>query len=142
MTHNEVHADVLTVGDLSRRTGIPIKAVREYTDHGLVYTRGRNSAGYRTYTSRALWCLQLITTLRGLGLTVAEIRDLTRPRPRPPRLRLAELLTASRQRTTERIAALQATLARIDAYERDHHDELTGQKPLWDNTTTSSLDNA
>jgi DNA-binding transcriptional MerR regulator len=99
---------VLTVGDLSRRTGIPIKAVREYTDHGLVNTMGRNPAGYRTYTSDALWCLKLITTLRGLGLTVAEIRGLTRPHPQPPGPRLAGLLAASRQRTTGRIAALQA----------------------------------
>lgn len=138
MKHNEVHTEVLTVGDLSRRTGIPIKAVREYTDHGLVDTRGRNSAGYRTYTSTALWCLQLITTLRALGLTIAEIRGLTRAHPRPPGLRLAELLAASRQRSTERIAALQATLARIDTYERDHHAELTGLKPLWDNTVQRS----
>lgn len=57
MNHNTFHADVLTVGDLSRRTGIPIKAVRDYTDQGLVHTIGRSPAGYRTYTSEALWCL-------------------------------------------------------------------------------------
>jgi DNA-binding transcriptional MerR regulator len=120
-----------TVGQLSRRTGISIKAIRDYTDHGLVNTRGRSAAGYRTYTSEALWCLQFITTLRDLGLTLAEIRGLTHPHPQPPGLRLAGLLAASRERVNERVAALQATLARIDAYERDHHGELTGQQPLW-----------
>lgn len=133
MTHTATSRsdDLWTVGQLSRRTGIPIKAIRDYTDDGLVNTRGRSPAGYRTYTSEALWCLQLITTLRGLGLTLAEIRGLTRPHPQAPGPRLAGLLVASRERISERIAGLQATLARIDAYERDQHAELTGQKPLW-----------
>ncbi|MBX9639522.1 MAG: hypothetical protein K2X97_07285 [Mycobacteriaceae bacterium] len=64
-------------------------------------------------------------------MTLREIRDLTRPHPQPPGIRLAAQLAASRQRTTERIAALQATLDRIDAYECDHLAELTGQRPLW-----------
>lgn len=130
MTDKGTHA-LLTVGELSRRTGVSIKAVREYTDYGLVNTRGRSPAGYRIYTSEAEWCLHMITTLRGLGLTVAEIRDLTRPHPQPPGLRLARLLAGSRQRINERLTALQATLDRIDAYEHDHHAELTGQRPLW-----------
>ncbi|GAB7145668.1 MerR family transcriptional regulator [Mycobacterium riyadhense] len=133
MTHTApLRTDELwTVGQLSRRTGIPIKAIRDYTDHGLVNTLGRSRAGYRTYTSEALWCLRLITILRGLGLTLAEIRGLTRPQPQPPGPRLARLLATSRERINERIAALQATLAGIDAYERDHHAELAGHKPLW-----------
>lgn len=131
MTTTETHTEMLTVGDLSSRTGIPIKAVREYTDDGLVYTRGRSPAGYRIYTREALRCLQMITTLRGLGLTLAEIRALARPHAQPPGVRLAALLAASRQRTKDRIAALQETLARIDAYERDHPAELTGQRSLW-----------
>ncbi len=85
--------DLLTVGQLSRRTGIPIKAVRDYTDQGLVCTRVRSSTGYRTYSHEALWCLRLITTLRGLGLTLADIRSLTREDPQPPGPRLAGLLT-------------------------------------------------
>ncbi|GAC1401998.1 MAG: hypothetical protein NVSMB60_17840 [Mycobacterium sp.] len=131
MNNHKIRAEMLTLGDLSRRTGIPIKAIRFYTDHGLVNTLGRSPAGYRAYTSEALCCLQLITTMRGLGLTITEIRELTRPQPQSPGPRLAGLHAASHERITERIAALQATLARIDAYERDHHAELTGHRPLW-----------
>lgn len=134
--------ELWTVGQLSRRTGIPIKAIRDYTDHGLVNTRGRSAAGYRTYTSEALWCLQFITTLRGLGLTLAEMRGLTRPHPQPPGPRLADLLRASRERIDERVAALQATLARIDAYERDHDGELRGQQPLWSRITQDHRNSA
>lgn len=131
-----------TVGQLSQRSGIPIKAIREYTDQGLVNTLGRSPTGYRTYTSDALWCLRLITTLRGLGLTLAEIRELTRPHPQPLGPRLAELLAVSRRRTTARIAALRATLARIDAYEREHRAELAGQRPLWGNGSDVDEDSA
>lgn len=120
-----------TVGHLSRRSGIPIEAIREYTDDGLIYTRGRSPAGYRIYTSEALWCLELITTLRGLGLTIAEIRGLTRPHQQPPGPRLARLLAASRQRTAARIAALLATLARVDALNATHRAELSEQRPVW-----------
>lgn len=137
MSDKTIHAQVVTVGDLSRRSGISIKAVREYTDHGLVYTLGRSRGGYRTYTPEALRCLQMITTMRGLGFTLTEIRDLTRPHPQPPGPRLAALLCASRQRTRERIAALQAVLDRIEVYEREHRAELTGQRPLWDDNVGS-----
>jgi DNA-binding transcriptional MerR regulator len=44
----------------------------------VVDTLGRSRAGYRTYSRDALRCLELIATLRGLGLTVAEIRELAR----------------------------------------------------------------
>jgi MerR family copper efflux transcriptional regulator len=133
---------VLTVGDLSRRTGIPIKAIRDYTDQGLVYTLGRSSAGYRTYNHDALRCLELITTMRGLGLTLAEIGELTRSQPAAVAPTLAGLLAASKQRTRARIAALQATLDRIDAFERDHHAELAGHQPLWAHDAECGCQNA
>jgi hypothetical protein len=46
----------MTIGELSRRTGTPIKALRAYTDTGLVYSAGRSPAGYRLYDESALWC--------------------------------------------------------------------------------------
>ncbi len=70
---------LMTVGDLSRRTRVPIKALRAYTDWGLINTLGRNGANYRLYDADALRCVQIITELRGLGLTLAD------PRRRPDR---------------------------------------------------------
>lgn len=68
----------MTVGELSRRTGVSVKNLRQYTDDGLIYTMGRSSAGYRLFGTEALWCARRIGQLRGLGLTVAEIRQLIR----------------------------------------------------------------
>jgi DNA-binding transcriptional MerR regulator len=33
-------AEVMTIGALSRRTGVPVKALRTYEDMGLLYTVG------------------------------------------------------------------------------------------------------
>ncbi|ADJ50659.1 MerR family transcriptional regulator [Amycolatopsis mediterranei S699] len=63
-----------SIGDLARRTGLTIKAVRFYSDHGLVPPSGRNTAGHRRYDDAALARLDLVRTLRELGLGLAVIR--------------------------------------------------------------------
>jgi DNA-binding transcriptional MerR regulator len=63
-----------SIGDLARRTGLTIKAVRYYSDHGLVPPVGRNTAGHRRYDDAALARLDLVRTLRDLGLGLAVIR--------------------------------------------------------------------
>ena len=133
---SSVLQDYMTVGELSRHTGVSVKNLRQYTDWGLIYSVGRSASGYRLFDDEALWCVELIARLRGLGLTIAEIRDLTHTltHPRHPRhqgLRagtlLAQRLHQSRARIEDRISELQLTLARIDAYESDHQAELNGQ---------------
>jgi MerR family copper efflux transcriptional regulator len=76
MTPDSRHATVMTIGALSRRTGVPVKALREYEDLGLIYTAGRSSGNYRLFDEEALWCVGVIATLTGLGMTLAEIGDL------------------------------------------------------------------
>ncbi|WP_246633050.1 MerR family transcriptional regulator [Pseudonocardia nigra] len=120
---------LMTVGELSRRTGAPIKTLRQYTDWGLIYSVGRSATNYRLFDSDALWCVQVIGQLRGLGLTVAEIRELTGTAA-PIGPRLAELLHRSRERLVRRVAELQQTLRRIDEFEAIHHTEL----PAWGGT--------
>jgi MerR family copper efflux transcriptional regulator len=121
-------ARLMTVGELSRRTGVPIKTLRVYADIGLVYTAGRSAANYRLFDSDALWCVRWIGELRGLGLTVAEIRELTTARldctGRSIGPRLAELLRRSRERLERRIAEQQHILRRIERFEADHHTDL------------------
>jgi DNA-binding transcriptional MerR regulator len=69
------HGARMTVGELSRITGVPVKALRQYADWRLVYTIGRSPTGYRLFDADALWCVRMIDHLRGLGLTLAETRD-------------------------------------------------------------------
>lgn len=111
-------AGLMTIGELSRRGGVPVKALRAYTDMGLVYSAGRSPAGYRLFDESALWCVAVIGQLRGLGLTVAEIRELAgiylgRP-GEPIGPHVAERLRRARGRADARIRDLQALCRRID----------------------------
>ena len=63
----------MTIGSLSRRTGVPVKTLRTYEDMGLIYTVGRSPGNYRLFGEDALWCVGVVTGLRGLGLTLDEI---------------------------------------------------------------------
>jgi DNA-binding transcriptional MerR regulator len=85
---------------------------------GLVYSAGRSPAGYRLYDESALWCITVIGELRGLGLTIAEIRDLAAiylGRPAEPiGPHLAALLHRARDRANARISGLVELRERID----------------------------
>ncbi|MEU6340813.1 MerR family transcriptional regulator [Streptomyces sp. NPDC046977] len=63
-----------TIGDLARHTGLTVKTVRSWSDRGIVVPAGRSAAGYRLYDARALARLELVRTLRDLGLDLATIR--------------------------------------------------------------------
>lgn len=131
MTHGTVSTSAMTIGALARRTGVPVKTLREYEDLGLIYTVGRSAGNYRLFGEEALWCVAVVGTLRGLGLTLSEIRELTAiylgRTDEPIGTRLAQTLQAVRARAKVRIAELQALLSRIAEYEADHEDELSGR---------------
>lgn len=63
-----------SIGELARRTGLTVKAIRRYSDRGLVAPVERTAAGYRRYAPEAVARLALVRTLRELGLGLAVIR--------------------------------------------------------------------
>ncbi|MBC9724994.1 MerR family transcriptional regulator [Streptomyces sp. TRM68367] len=125
----------MTVGELSRRTGVPVKTLREYTDLGLIYTLGRSASNYRLFDTDALWCVHWVGELRSLGLTVAEIRELTTAWQggdgQPTGRRLAQLLDRSRTRLEQRIAAQQQMLHRIEEFKSEHQADLAEGDFCW-----------
>jgi DNA-binding transcriptional MerR regulator len=66
----------LTIGDLARRTGLSVKAIRFYSDSGIVPPAGRSAAGYRLYDIGSLARLEFVRSLRELGLDLATIKRL------------------------------------------------------------------
>ncbi|HEY3465975.1 MAG TPA: MerR family transcriptional regulator, partial [Amycolatopsis sp.] len=62
-----------TIGELARRTGLPVKTIRFYSDEGLLPPTDRTDAGYRLYDAAALARLELVRTLRELGLGLADV---------------------------------------------------------------------
>lgn len=122
----------MTIGALSRRTGVPVKTLREYEDLGLIYTVGRSAGNYRLFDDDALWCVAAVGTMRQLGLTLAEMRELAETylgkSGQPIGPRLAALLAVVRTRTKDRISELRLLLQRIEEFEAAHEAELTGRE--------------
>jgi DNA-binding transcriptional MerR regulator len=63
-----------SIGDLSRRTGLAVRTIRFYSDHGIVAPAGRSPAGYRLYDAGAVARLDLVRTLRELDVDLPTIR--------------------------------------------------------------------
>jgi DNA-binding transcriptional MerR regulator len=121
----------MTIGALSRRSGVPVKVLREYEDLGLIYTVGRSAGNYRLFGDEALWCVGVVGGLRSLGLTLAEIQALAKEylarTGDPVGPRLAEILGAVRARTLCRISELNQLLERIDRFTAVRAAELAGR---------------
>ncbi|GGZ24311.1 MerR family transcriptional regulator [Streptomyces inusitatus] len=67
-------AALLSIGELSRRTGLPVRTIRFYSDAGIVAPTSRTPAGYRLYDLEAPHRLELVRTLRELGIDLPTIR--------------------------------------------------------------------
>lgn len=66
----------MTIGQLSKLTGVPIKVLRTYEGLGFLSTRGRSESNYRLFGEETLRCVQGVQELRSLGLTLKEIQAL------------------------------------------------------------------
>ncbi|MGW6207565.1 MerR family transcriptional regulator [Streptomyces sp. NPDC055089] len=91
-----------SIGELSRRTGLPVRTIRFYSDSGVVAPTTRSPAGYRLYDLDALLRLELLRTLRELGVGLATIR-----RVLDRELSVAEVAAAHADAMDVQIRALQ-----------------------------------
>jgi DNA-binding transcriptional MerR regulator len=65
---------LLTIGQLARRTGVPVRTIRFWSDEGVLPETDRSAGNYRRYDSRAVARLDLVRTLRELGMGLDDIR--------------------------------------------------------------------
>jgi DNA-binding transcriptional MerR regulator len=65
---------LLTIGQLASRTGLAVRTIRYWSDIGAVPPAGRSSAGHRLYDAESVARLELVRTLRELGLGLEEVR--------------------------------------------------------------------
>ena len=66
--------ELLTVGEISRRSGVAISAIHFYESRQLIRCT-RDSANRRRFARRELRVLSIIKVAQRLGLTLEEIRD-------------------------------------------------------------------
>jgi len=60
-------APQFSIGQLARRTGIPVRTIRFWSDAGVLPPSGRTESGYRLYDAEDVARLELVRTLRDLG---------------------------------------------------------------------------
>ena len=87
---------LLTIGQLAHRSGVPVRTIRFWSDEGVLPETDRSAGGYRRYDARAVARLDLVRTLRELGLGLDDVR-----------------LVLARRRTVAEVAA--AHVAAVDA---------------------------
>ena len=66
----------IKVGELAELTGISVRALHHYDQIGLLPPSSRSAGGHRLYDRDALLRLQQILSLRRLGLSLEETRDM------------------------------------------------------------------
>jgi MerR family transcriptional regulator, thiopeptide resistance regulator len=110
-----------TIGELARRTGVSIRALRHYDQIGLLSPAGRTDSGYRLYVAEDIARLHRIKALRQLGLTLTEIRHLLEQSAVSPREMVEDHLhrlrehMALEQRLCERLQALARRLSSAES---------------------------
>lgn len=98
-----------TVGELSRLSGITVRALHHYDEIGLCRPSERTAAGYRLYAEPDVLRLQQVLVLRELGLPLEEIARVIDEEPDR-----AALLRRHRAALVEKRGKLDALLAAVD----------------------------
>lgn len=68
------HDTTLGIGDLAKKTGVPVRTIRFYCDEGVLETR-RSAGGHRRFGEDAVERLAFVRRLRALGLGLPAITD-------------------------------------------------------------------
>jgi MerR family redox-sensitive transcriptional activator SoxR len=109
--------DLLTVGEIARRSGFAESAVRYYDKLGLV-SATRTAGGQRRFERSTLRRLAFIRAARNVGLTLEEIAAALASLPAgrtPTRADWARLSRGWRRRLDDQIAALAALRDGLDS---------------------------
>ncbi|WP_435154054.1 MerR family transcriptional regulator [Amycolatopsis sacchari] len=128
--------ELYPIGDVARRTGLSVSAIRFYADEGVVAPTALSEGGFRQYDVHAIARLELVRTLRDLGAGLEEIRGvlaaettlhdlavthlrLVEDQLRQFRARRAVLRTIVRQHTTAEQVSLMHKLVSMSDDERE-----------------------
>ncbi|MGN9808931.1 helix-turn-helix domain-containing protein [Micromonospora sp. BQ11] len=127
--------DLFTIGQLARRTGLTVRTIRFWSDLDLLPPTTRSGGGYRLYDAGAVARLELVRSLRELGVGLDDVRrildrqstvgDVARAHVRALdaeirtlRLRRAVLRSVARRSGTTEELRIVNDLARLSARER------------------------
>jgi MerR family transcriptional regulator, thiopeptide resistance regulator len=101
----------MTVGELSKVSGVTVRTLHHYDEIGLVVPSERDANNYRRYSSEDALRLQQVLVLRELGIPLDEIAAVLDDATAGNR---AELLRRHRAALAERRGKLDTMLAAVD----------------------------
>ena len=126
---------LFTIGALARATGLSVRTIRYWSDEGVLTPVTRSTGGYRLYDAACVARLELIHTLRELGLGLDDVREVLAgersvaevaathvaaldAQIRALKVTRAMLSTVARRGSTAEEMTLMNKLARLSAAER------------------------
>ncbi|MEV0641159.1 MerR family transcriptional regulator [Streptomyces sp. NPDC050619] len=126
---------LFTIGELARATGLTVRTIRYWSDEGALPPVTRSAGGYRLYDAASVARLELIRTLRELGLGLDDVRKVLAGETTVARVAAAHvaaldaqirslkvtravLSTVARRGSTAEEMTLMNKLARLSAAER------------------------
>jgi DNA-binding transcriptional MerR regulator len=108
----------LRIGQIAKRSGVSIKALRLYAERGLLKPCTHSEAGYRLYGPEALRRLMQIVVLKRSGFTLAQIDGLLSSAASAIAALLGERIEALQREMADKAKALQTLQAiaqRVDS---------------------------
>ena len=115
-------AQLLKVGELARRTGKSVRALRLYESEGILAPKCRSKGGFRLYGADAVVRVYWIAKLQDLGFSLAQLRNLLQTVERSRRA--PEAMEAVRELFRRKLEATRAQIARLAALEGDLEESL------------------
>jgi DNA-binding transcriptional MerR regulator len=121
--------ELLTIGELARRTRVAPSALRYYEDLGLMPPASRVS-GQRRYPSSAVELVGVILFLRDVGFSLAEMKALMATRS-PSSDDWRELVRRKLTELEEQIARSEVAKVALEHALRCRHDDLLECPNFW-----------
>lgn len=76
----KMNEEVMSIGELSKMTGVGIETIRYYERLGLLKPVARKTSGYRVFNRDSYRTLRFLKHAQELGFALSEIKDLLRLR--------------------------------------------------------------
>jgi DNA-binding transcriptional MerR regulator len=104
----------LQIGQVARKTGLSVDAIRFYEKSGLLLRPARTQGGYRLYEEREVADLEFIQTAQQLGFSLNEIRELFSIQRHPH-----EVCVHVRDLIAQKLVVVRAKIAELQAMETE-----------------------
>ncbi|MBK5265974.1 MAG: heavy metal-responsive transcriptional regulator [Acidimicrobiia bacterium] len=107
----------MRIGELSERSGTPVRTIRFYEEKGFLPAPIRTQSGYRDYDDDAVNRLRFVSAAQGAGLRLAEITSILAVRDAgdAPCEHTTSLLRAKRDEIDARLTELGHIRKEVDS---------------------------